>query len=318
MEDAEWRLLSAMARRFYLENASKTDLAEEFSVSRFRVARLLKQARDAGVVTIRVQERHGQRTALADDLQAHLGLQECVVIGAGRTEEANRSRLASTAVGFIQERVRDGDVVGFSWGRTMVSLGEDLTDLPACTIVQLTGTVGDDFSQSPVEVVRRIAGRSAVTPLPLYAPLFAASPDAAMHLRAEPAIERVRRRWAALDMAVLSVGSWVPPITQLAVLISPQDRVELDREGAKAEIAGIFLREDGSVIDAAVVHRRISVSPDELEATPRVLAVAGTVEKAGAIAAVARSGLVTSLITDDLTAVALLQLPVLDHSRAER
>ena len=39
MDDAEWRLLSAVARRFYLEDASKTDLATEFSISRFRVAR---------------------------------------------------------------------------------------------------------------------------------------------------------------------------------------------------------------------------------------------------------------------------------------
>lgn len=317
MEDAQWRLLSAMARRFYLEEASKTDLAEEFSISRFRVARLLKQARDEGVVTIQVHDRDVQRTALASDLESHLGLRECMVVRPGETEEANRRRLARTAATFIQEHVRDGDVVGFSWGRTLIAIGEELADLPPCTVVQLTGTVGEDFTQSPIEVIRRIADRSVVTPVPLYAPLFAASQDAATSLRADPAIQRSQRLYADLDLAVLSVGSWVPPITQLAALISPEDRAELDREGTKAEMAGIFLREDGSVIDAPVVHRRISVSPDELARTSRVLAVAGSVEKARAIAAVARSGLVTSLITDALTAVALLQLPDIEHGRAQ-
>jgi DNA-binding transcriptional regulator LsrR (DeoR family) len=318
VEDTQWRLLSAMARRFYLEEASKSDLAEEFSISRFRVARLLKQALDEGVVTIQVHERGAPRAALATDLEAHLGLRECTVIRAGETEEANRRRLARTAATFIREHVHDGDLVGFSWGRTLVAIGEELADLPPCTVVQLTGTVGDDFSRSPVEVIRRIATGSAVTPVPLYAPLFASSPDTADCLRADPAIQRTQRRYADLDLAVLSVGSWVPPITQLDVLISSQDRAELDRAGAKAEVAGIFLREDGSVIDAPVAHRRISVSPDELASTPRVLAVAGTVDKAGAIAAVARSGLVTSLITDDLTAVALRQLPGVEHAHAER
>ena len=43
MDEAQWRLLSSIARRFYLEDASKTELADEFSISRFRVARLLQQ-----------------------------------------------------------------------------------------------------------------------------------------------------------------------------------------------------------------------------------------------------------------------------------
>jgi DNA-binding transcriptional regulator LsrR (DeoR family) len=318
VDDGQWRLLSAMARRFYLEEASKTDLAEEFSVSRFRVARLLKQARDEGVVTIQVHERDGERATLASDLQAHLGLEECVVVRAAGTEEANRDRLARAAATFIQQRVRDGDVVGFSWGRTMVAIGKEVADLPPCTVVQLTGTVGNDFSQSPVEVIRGILGRSVVTPAPLYVPLFAASPDAATSLRADPSVRQTQRLYADLNLAVLSVGSWVPPITQLAVLISQQDRDELDQAAAKAEIAGIFLREDGSVIDTPVAHRRISVSPDQLAGTPRVLAVAGSVEKTGAISAVARSGLITSLITDDLTAVALRRLPGVDHDDAER
>ena len=67
MDDAEWRLLSAIARRFYLEDASKTDLATEFSMSRFRVARLLQQAREQGVVTIEIHDRVSYRADLAID-----------------------------------------------------------------------------------------------------------------------------------------------------------------------------------------------------------------------------------------------------------
>ncbi|MFP5254127.1 MAG: DeoR family transcriptional regulator, partial [Actinomycetes bacterium] len=88
MDDAEWRLLSAIARRFYLEDASKTDLATEFSMSRFRVARLLQQAREQGVVTIEIHDRDSYRSDLATDLAAHLRLQDCVVVKAGDTEES--------------------------------------------------------------------------------------------------------------------------------------------------------------------------------------------------------------------------------------
>ena len=52
MADDERAVMAAMARRFYLDDVSKTELAAEFAVSRFRVARLLQQARELGVVTI--------------------------------------------------------------------------------------------------------------------------------------------------------------------------------------------------------------------------------------------------------------------------
>jgi DNA-binding transcriptional regulator LsrR (DeoR family) len=81
------------------------------------------------------------------------------------------------------------------------------------------------------------------------------------------------------------------------------DRIERD---LVARIARRFHLEDMSKTELAVA---CSVSVQELLDTPRVLAVAGSLEKIGAIAAVARSGLITVLVTDDRAAVALLALP---------
>lgn len=309
VDERERQMLAAIARRFYLEDASKTDLAEEFSISRFRVARLLQRARESGVVTIEINDRDERRDALAGDLADHLQLDECLVVQAGDTDEDNRRRLARAAATHIARSVREGDVVGFSWGRTLVAIGEMLSSLPPVTVIQLTGTVGHDFRQSPVEVIRRISAAASVDPVAIFAPLFAASEDTARTFRSDPAIRDALSLYAELSMAVLAVGSWDPPITQLIPLLTPEEHAELDREGAKAEMAGIFMREDGTLIDAALTRRRISVEPEDLLSTPRVLAVAGSVEKAGAIAAAARSGLITSLITDDRTAAALRRLP---------
>lgn len=312
MDEAEWRLLSSIARRFYLEDASKTELAAEFSISRFRIARLLQQAREQGVVTIEINDRDEPREGLSAELAAHLSIEECVVVKAGDTEDDNRRRLARGAAPLIAGSVRDGDVIGLSWGRTLVAIGEELPALPPSTVVQLTGTVGNDFRQSPVEVIRRISGRSSVEAVAVFAPLFAASESAADTFRSDPSIKGALSRYAHLSLAVLAVGSWDPPITQLGPLISAVDRVELDREGARAEIAGIFLRADGSVIETDLSRRRISVSAEELMGAPKVIAVAGSVDKAGAISAVARSGVLTALVTDDRTAGALLRLPRVD------
>jgi len=319
VDDVQRRLLSAIARRYYLEDAAKTDLAKEFSMSRFRVARLLQQARETGIVTIEINDLDERCDALSRELAEHLLLDECVVVRAGEGEEDNRRRLARVASLRIKEQVRDGDLLGLSWGRTLAAIGEELADLPPCTIIQLTGTVGNDLRQSPVEVIRRIAGRSSVDAVAIFAPLFAASETAAQTFRSDPAIRAALERYAELSLAVLAVGSWTPPITQVDTLVTETDRAELAQEGTVAEVAGIFLREDGSSVAAAATQRRISVSVDELLATPQVLAVAGSVEKAPAIAATARSGLITSLVTDDRTAVELLALPAVEsHALGRR
>jgi DNA-binding transcriptional regulator LsrR (DeoR family) len=309
VDDAERQLIAGIARRFYFEDMSKTELAKAYGLSRFKIARLLEEARLEGIVKIEIAESGWERPELSAELADHLRLQECIVVRAGETEDANRARLARAAADFIRRQVHEGDVIGFSWGRTLIAIGEALQDLPPSMIVQLTGTVGNDFAQSPVEVIRRIADRSSVRTMAIFSPLFATSEAAARSLREDPAISDAMALYSRLDLAVLSVGSWDPPVTQLAAILPDRDRAELDAERTKAEMAGIFVREDGSLVDAAVNTRRISISPEQLTSTPRVLAVAGSSPKLGAIAAVARSGLITSLITDDLTASELKRLP---------
>jgi DNA-binding transcriptional regulator LsrR (DeoR family) len=312
MVDDERALMAALARRFYLDDVPKTELAAEFAMSRFRVARLLQQARELGLVTITINDMADELGALSERLRHHLALEECVVVTAGATEADNRQRLARAAAREMKRHIRAGDTVGMSWGRTLVAIGAELADLAPCTLVQLTGIVGNDFAQSPVEVIRRIADRSSVQTVSLFCPLFAGSDEAAAAFRLDPAVARVMDTYRDLRLAVLSLGSWDPPITQLRAHLAPADQDELTAEGARAEMAGIFVRDDGTVVEADVVARRISVSADDLLRTPRVLTAAGSVEKAPAIAAIARSGLITSLVTDDLTAVALLGLPAVE------
>ena len=43
-----------IARRYYLDGKQKNEIAQELGISRFKVARLLDDARDAGIVDIRI------------------------------------------------------------------------------------------------------------------------------------------------------------------------------------------------------------------------------------------------------------------------
>src|ERR687893_1577965 len=73
-------LTATVARRYYLDGATKSDIAAELGLSRFKVARLLDQARATGVVRIELASP-GQ---IDLDLSVQLGrayeLRHCVVL----------------------------------------------------------------------------------------------------------------------------------------------------------------------------------------------------------------------------------------------
>ena len=139
--------------------------------------------------------------------------------------------------------------------------------------------MGNDFTQSPIEVIRRIADRSSVQTLSLFCPLFAGTVEAATAFRLDPTVRRVLESYSDLRIAVLSLGSWNPPITQLGTSLDQSDQDGLAAAGARAELAGIFIRDDGVIVDTEAASRRISVSVDDLLRTPRVLAAAGLLRR---------------------------------------
>ena len=306
--DLEHRNMLEAARAFYLHDESKTEIADRLGISRFKVARLLEQARVRGLVRITVLDGE-VRGELAPSLASHLQLDECIVVTGDAEEVTNRKELARAAAAYLMRTVRLDDSFGLSWGRTLAEIGGFVDRLPPSTAVALTGGVGTDFEQSPVEVVRTVAGDSSIHTMSIFAPLFVESGEIAAALRRDPAISSVLDRYATLDLAVLSIGSWQPPITQLMSALSDDERAELDRLKVRAEVVGAFIDDAGRVVETSLTRRRIAVSPRELVKIPRVLAVAGGEPKVPAMAAMARSRILTALITDERTARLLLDTP---------
>src|SRR3954447_24842035 len=73
-------LSATVARRHYLEGASKSDIATELGLSRFKVARLIDAARASGIVRIELDSHSAINLDLSVRLRAEYGLRHCVVI----------------------------------------------------------------------------------------------------------------------------------------------------------------------------------------------------------------------------------------------
>lgn len=302
------RLLS-VARRFYLEDQSKIQIAAELGISRFKVARMLELARSQGLVTIRLDDDGAVDWDLSQQLAEHLGLAEVVVVHANGDEAHVRRRVAEAGAELLSSTLSDGEVLGMAWGRTLSVLTTSLPRLPRMSIVQLTGAAGSDLGQSPVELVRLLAQNSGGSAHPIFAPLVVETAETARSLRQQPNIARAIAMFADVTTALVSVGSWNPPDSQLYEFLPRAEREDLVARGVVAEVSASLLSADGDEVAEDFADRAIAVTSAQLRAIPRVLAVAAGERKAGAVAAVARAGLIKGLVTDHTLATAALAGP---------
>lgn len=309
MDDETTRLITQVAHLYYDEDIPKAQIARRLDRSRFQIARLLRRGRDEGIITIEIRPGAAYLRQLSHELTQHLALSACIVAPSGDSEEATRDRIAKVTADAVISILHPGESLGFSWGRTMLSVSHHLHHLPSSEVVQLTGTVGEDLSQSPLEILRGLSDTGAVTARPIFAPLFAGSPQSAQVLRTDPAIATVLARYTDLSIAIMSIGSWKPSITQLRDYLSDSEIAHLDAASAQAEMLGIFTDTHGHVIDSPLNARRIAATPADLLAIPHVIAAASGTAKTAAILAIARSGLITTLVTDDQTALELIRQP---------
>jgi DNA-binding transcriptional regulator LsrR (DeoR family) len=309
---------AAMARRFYLQGRSKVQIAEEFGVSRFRVARVLDRALETGLVRIDIRTPDELDAERSDALRARYGLHHAVVVTAHEEEGLpDPVGLGGSAARLIGELVEDGGVLGLAWGNAVNATAGALTALPPCTVVQLTGVYdgGPRGTGTPgvppgqagsVESVRRAARIAGGDALPIYAPLVLPDTGTAATLRAQPGVARVFAEFPRVRVAVVSIGAWGPGVSTVYDSLGSEEREGYAESGVVGEMAGLLFDAGGALVAPELTDRCIAIGADALDAVPEVLAIAGGVRKARAIGAALRSGLITSLVTDSAVAERLL------------
>jgi DNA-binding transcriptional regulator LsrR (DeoR family) len=185
-------LTASVARRYYLDGRSKVEIAEEFALSRFKVARLLDDARSSGLVRIEIGHPGVVDVELSARLMEALGLTHCVVTDTPDDHPATlREHLGAAAAELLTEIVTPDDVLGLSWARSVSAMAAELRVLAPVPVVQLTGALArpgaDDSSIELVREVARVGGGPAYF---FYAPMAVSDPVTARALRGQPEVAR--------------------------------------------------------------------------------------------------------------------------------
>jgi DNA-binding transcriptional regulator LsrR (DeoR family) len=305
---AQMVLIASIARRYYLDGRSKVEIAEEFGLSRFKVARLIDAARDSGMVRIEIRHHGEIDVDLSARLQDKFGLQHSIVVDTPADQaESLREHLGRAAAQLLSEVITPGDVLGLAWARSVSAMARALRRLPGTPVVQLTGALslpGDP--DTSVDVVRDVASSSGGIAHLFYAPFTVPDAATARVLRQQPEVARAFDQLPAVTKAVAGIGLWEPGQSTLYDASSEVDRQELRRLGVCADVSGVFLDADGKPVRTELAERMIGINHEQMRAIPEVIAIPYGLAKAPAVRAALASGLIDGLVTHTALAQLLL------------
>ena len=301
-------LTATVARRYYFDGASKSEIAEDLQLSRFKVARLLDHARETGLVRIELDYRGEIDLDLSARLRSAYGLRHCVVIESPEDDPLLlRGNVGRAAAELLSEIVTADDVLGLAWGRGLMAMRSSLTSLAACPVVQLTGALArPDADDSSLELVRDVARVSRGPALFFYAPMFVRDAATADALRRQPEVARAVDRFPDVTKAVVGLGAWEEGQSTVADALSDEERRDHYRRGVRAETCGLQLDADGNSVTTSLTERLVGIDAAQLRAVDDVIAIAYGAAKAAAARAAIRGGYIDSLVTHGALARALL------------
>lgn len=298
---------------YYVGNLSQQQVSDRLGLSRFKVNRMLADAREQGMVRISVEHRTSATLALADRLADAFGLEEVQVAPVpAPTEDQDYER---TAVGILAAsylvRIASGDqrrVIGLGWGRTLSAMADNLSGLTNrnLTFVSLMGSVTHATHTAPGVVCVRLAQQTGGRAMLLPAP-FVADSEAACAMFLDQRLVRDTLRVARnASHAVMSVGECRDGAILFETgLFSPAQMAELRRHNVVGDCCGVFFTADGAVADIPLNRCTPCVKPAEM-GNMDVLLTAGGTSKAVATLAVLRAGFVNRLIIDEALARAVI------------
>lgn len=307
--DFDVELAANVSRAFWIEDRSKIEIAEEFDVSRFKVARLLDDARRYGIVRIEIADPKERTVRLAGQVRDAFGLADVALSARPVSASGGLAALGAVAAAYLHEHVRPGSSLGLGWGRTIGEVVGHLSGGGPIDVVQLAGgfaSSAEDFNGSSLlTAASEILGGNAYV---LHAPALVANAEARAVLRADHTIARTVSQYGSLDALMTGIGVVAAnPCSPLyrGEVLGPTVREDLRRSQVVGDTCCHFIDARGEVVDE-LAARATGISVAEIRSTPLRIAVAGGADKTVPMLAAMRSGLPNVLITDVDTARALL------------
>ncbi len=312
-------LMTRAAWLYHVGGLTQEEVARRLGLHRTRVVRLLGEARDRGLVSVTINHDSVRDLDLEASLARAYGLDFCLVTPAmgfepdpaepkltAIQEAIARRAVGTAAANFLRGKLLPGDpiTVGVSWGRTLEQMTVHLSGVQnsRARFVSLMGSLTRNSASNPFEVVQALAARTGGEGHFLPVPFIADSEADRAVLMSQRSVAEALTLARSADLFLISVGELLETaFLRQQSMLSADELLSVRARGAVADALGQLFDRDGTRIDHELAHRTLALEFEQMRGRDVVL-LAGGLQKATAVRALLRTGVVQGLIVDGDTA----------------
>lgn len=299
-----------VSKLYYLDGATQAEIGKKLNLSRPTISRLLQFAREKNIVKISINDPLSNIEDLQHQLKEKYQLKDVIISTPESNETAEiLSSLGKATARYLDKKVKDNDVIGVSWGKTLVSVARQLipNDRKNVQVVYLKGTVANSTHNNYVVEVTKCFNKcyhtqAQILPLPL---IFENKQIKEMVIK-DKFINEILDTGKRTSMALFTVETTEQDATLFELGYFNDQQIKTLQEKAAGDLVSRFIDERGKIVDDQLNDRTVAIALDDLKQARESVLIAGGMNKLKAIKAALAGKYANVLVTDSLVAQHLL------------
>lgn len=212
MDYKKIKKLTDIAKLYYEQDKTQNEIAKIYEISRPLVSRMLKEAKDFGIVDIKICSPFQQKDFILEQLKRNFPIQEISIVSSGEDDNITNKRLAQETVKCIQNK--KGTCFGIGWGTIIGEIASILEKKEPrkgmlqsiCPLVGNSGVSNRNYHSN--ENVRILSQQMQIQPYYLYTPAFAETRQEMELMSQLENYKAVYKKWNEMDIALINIGNY--------------------------------------------------------------------------------------------------------------
>ncbi|MCC4800885.1 DNA-binding protein [Enterovibrio norvegicus] len=306
--------LTEIAILYYQQNATQEEISKKFGISRAKVSRLLRRAREEGIVEISVKFHPVHSAQLEQRLMARFSLKRALIALDQPSVQEQRTQVATLVSSFIDGNLQDGMVVAVGQGQNVAAVADHpgiVSHRNARFVCAIGGTHRSGDIINADHICRRLAKKFGGSSETLYAPAYVDTPKIRDVFLNHPNINETLNQARKAEFALVGIGDMDENSHMVKLgCFSAKEFVEARvNDGIVGDIGGFdFFKLDGSRANTLMRDRVVGLEMSDLTRIPNVIAMASESRKALSILGALKTGTIDVLATSASCAMALLNM----------
>lgn len=308
------------AELYYLNNLSQKEIASMLNVSNVTVSRMLQRAKELGIIQFSIADAYQSSLSLSSRIRNQYDLDDVIVVSLDFQNIINKKMTmkqltALEGARYLQRIIKDNDILGLAWGRTMYYLIHYLNPCQkaSTSFVTLHGNLGNYLDELEAQslVHRASMAFGGAQTAGLYYDGLQPSEEILNTISKRPDIIKIFHLLDHTTITVSGIGSFYPdtssPLADSSYL-SGYELQELKDEHVYGDILLRFFNESGEECNTSLQNRTLSISFEKYKKISCKIIVASGEQKAYTLNAALKGGLADVLVISEDLALRLTEL----------